>query len=140
MIHAKINPMKNNKSGFTLVEIMIVVLIIALLATIAIPNVLRARVNAHDASAQAALKAIATAMETYLATNDFYPTTTTALIGASPPYLQVDYFTGSAFSGFTFAVDGVLTGQIYSVTATPASANLGSASYTITTGAVLVEN
>ncbi len=131
--------MKNNKSGFTLVEIMIVVLIIALLAAIAIPNVLRARVNAHDASAQVALKAIATAMETYLATNSLYPSTTTALFGASPPYLQVDYFDGNTYSGFNFTVD-TLTNQIYSVTATPASANLGSASFTITTGAVLVEN
>ena len=58
--------MKNNQSGFTLVEIMIVVLIIALLASIAIPNVLRARVNAHDATAKAALKSISTAMENYL--------------------------------------------------------------------------
>ncbi|HQP10142.1 MAG TPA: type IV pilin protein [Candidatus Omnitrophota bacterium] len=127
------------KAGFTLVEIMIVVLIIALLSAIAIPNVLRARINAHDASAQAALKTIATAMETYLSTNSVYPPNTTALIGVTPPYLQVDYFDGNPHGGFTFTVD-TLNASIYSVTAAPASVNLGSGSYTITTGSVLVKN
>jgi prepilin-type N-terminal cleavage/methylation domain-containing protein len=131
--------MRMNRSGFTLIEIMIVVSIIALLSAIAIPNILRARINAHDAAAQAALKAIGTSMETYLATNTVYPPTTTALIGASPPYLQIDYFDGNPYNGFTFTVD-ILTPNIYSVTAAPASANLGTASYTITTGSVLVQN
>ena len=131
--------MQRNNSGFTLVEIMIVVLIIALLAGIAIPGLLRSRVNAHDAAAQAALKVIATAMETYLSTNSVYPSTTTALAGASPPYLQVDYFNGNTYSGFTFTLD-LLSSAQYSVTAAPLSANLGSASFTITTGAVLVKN
>ena len=129
--------MFNNK-GFTLVEIMVVVLIIALLASIAIPNILRARVNAHDAAAKASLKTISTALENYLATNNAYPSTTTALIGATPPYLQVDYFTGY-YNGFSFVAD-TLTSEVYSITATPISANLGSGSYTISTGSVLVEN
>ncbi len=130
--------MKRTTSGFTLVEIMIVVLIIALLASIAIPNLLRARLTAHDASAQAALKAISTAMETYLSLNTSYPADTNTLLIASPPYLQVDYFTGT-HGGFTFTVDSLST-RIYSITATPASASLGSRSFTISTGSVLTAN
>lgn len=43
----KITSIKSKKSGFTLVEIMIVVAIIALLATIAVPSFLRARKRAQ---------------------------------------------------------------------------------------------
>jgi len=55
------------RKGFTLVEIMIVVAIIALLAAIAIPNLLRARLNANDAAAKASLQALVTAIESYAA-------------------------------------------------------------------------
>ena len=130
--------MKRNNSGFTLVEIMIVVLIVALLASIAIPNLLRARMSAHDASAQATLKAISTAMESYLSVNTTYPPDTTTLVNATPPYLQADYFTGT-HNGFTFTLDS-LSSQLYSVTAAPTSANLGSGSFTISTGSVLIAN
>lgn len=130
--------MIKNRSGFTLVEIMIVVLIIALLASIAIPNLMRARITANDAAAQAALKAISTAMETYVTINSVYPTDTASLTNAVPPYLQVNYFIGT-HNGFTFTVDS-LANNVYSVTAAPATQNLGSASFTVTTGSVLTKN
>ena len=113
---------------------MIVVAIIALLAAIAIPNLVRSRVTANDAAAKAALKSISTSLETYLATNTVYPTDTTTLVGDTPPYLTTDYFTGS-HEGFTFSMD-VLTDYTYQASATPVGPNLGTSTFTITTGSV----
>lgn len=130
--------MLNRKSGFTLVEIMITVMIIALLAAIAIPSLLRARAIAYDASAQTTLRAISTAMETYASSKSRYPPNTTSLTSIFPPYLSTDYFTG-IHSGFLYNTDS-LTADIYSITAAPATATLGNASFTITTGGLLIEN
>jgi type IV pilus assembly protein PilA len=124
------------RNGFTLVEIMIVVAIIALLAAIAVPNLLRAKVAANESSAQTTLKSISNALETYSITNGKYPSEVTSLMGAAPPYLNKDYFT-SVYNGYTFAAS--LSDYAYSITAIPNSTQ-GVNSFTISTGAVLTTN
>ncbi len=62
-----------SRRGFTLVEVMIVVAIIALLAAIAIPNVLRGRTTANESAAVANMRALMAGVEMFRAVNNVYP-------------------------------------------------------------------
>ena len=125
--------MKNRK-GFTLVEIMIVVAIIALLAAIAIPNLLTARRTANEAAAQANLKTISTASEIFAtANNGTYPSAEGSLT-SNPTYLNRAYC-ALAIQGYTYTCVWAAGG--YTISASPVSVNLGNRTYQITTGGVL---
>jgi len=126
-----------SQKGFSLVEILIVVAIIALLSAIAIPNLIRAKITANEAVAQSTLKAISSALENYATINSEYPLNTNALIGPSLPYLTKDYFVGD-HQGYNYVA--ILTAYTYTVTASPARSISGNRSFTISTGAVLVVN
>jgi prepilin-type N-terminal cleavage/methylation domain-containing protein len=83
------------QKGFSLIELLIVVAIILIIAAIAIPNLLRSRIAANEASAVGSLRTMNTSLVTYAST---YPATQfpSALLslqpagGANPSATQAD--------------------------------------------------
>jgi len=122
------------KRGFTLVEIMIVVAIIALLAAIAIPNLLGARRTANEAAARANIKTLCTEEETYAAGpgDGSYATLAILNSAAANRYCAAPCTAATGCGGYVYACVMAATG--YTFTATPVSANTGTIVVTGTTG------
>ncbi len=60
-----LHKLRSGKSGFTLIELMIVIAIIAILAAILVPNFIRARAQGQLTACKSNLKNIGTALEMY---------------------------------------------------------------------------
>jgi type IV pilus assembly protein PilA len=81
----------HRQEGFTLIELMIVILIIAILVAIAVPVFLSARSNAQRRTCQANLRTIDGAVNTYNAQYDAYPATglvDSAAVGFVPTLIK----------------------------------------------------
>lgn len=110
--------MKTNR-GFTLFELLIVVTVILIIATIAIPSLLRARQSAQESSAVAQLRLINTGEVTYLSTNQGSFGDIVSLISEG----LLDSRFSSSMSGYSFTVTA--SGSEYTANAQPVVANAG---------------
>lgn len=70
-----VRPVPGAQQGFTLIEILIVVVILSILATFIVPNIMGKPAEARVAKANNDIKALATALDMYKLDNYRYPTT-----------------------------------------------------------------
>lgn len=132
--------MKSNKNekGFSLVELLVVVIIIAIVAAIAIPNLLASRRAANEASAISSLRTVHSAEATYqavLGNNVNY--TDLAGLAANTSGNLIDSTLGAgAKSGYNFVATASAV-QVYCATAIPQSAATGTRSFAVSQPGVI---
>lgn len=76
------------RDGFTLLELLIVIIVVGLLALVIIPNLLSGPARARDSQRKADMRTIKTALESYYNDNNSYPTSLQVLTEGTTPYLK----------------------------------------------------
>ncbi len=126
------NTRRRNQKGFSLIELLIVVTIILIIAAIAIPNLMKSKIQANEAAAVEALKALDSSVIMYSNTYGGFPHSladmgpssgSTNATSAAADLIDVVLASGTK-SGykFTYTVGSTESAgnvQTYSVTATP---------------------
>ena len=99
-----------SRRAFTLIEVLVVIVVIAILATFVAPSLFRNVNDARVATAKAQIESFGTALDAYRLDNGRYPTTTQGLAAAwqRRPYLYVAPGTvnPASYDLLTYGADG----------------------------------
>ena len=109
--------------GFSLLELLIVVAIILIIATIAIPSLLRSRQAANESAAVAQVRTITTAEVTYLSSSGGSYGTVAQLVSSG----LLDSGFNATKSGYNYSI--TTNGTDYTINASPTSTNNGRYGY-----------
>jgi prepilin-type N-terminal cleavage/methylation domain-containing protein len=128
--------MKRDSKGFSLLELLIVVAIILIIATIAIPSLLRSRQAANESAAVANTRTLNTAQVTYLSSAAGSYGDMAGLIAEK---LIDDTFdtTTRPKAGYLYTITLGSANQDYTIDAIPAASNSGRYGYYSTPDAVV---
>jgi len=107
---------KTKDLGFSLIELLIVVGVLLILAAIAVPNLMKARRSANEASAVASLRAIASGQLAYRDTQGMF----TNIIGLNQEKIIDDVLLSGTKSGYDFVTaPGTMPSLEFTATAAP---------------------
>jgi len=102
--------------GFTLIELIVVMTIIALLISISVPRYFHSVENAKEATLKQTLSVVRVAIDKFYGDNDRYPSSISELV--SKKYIRampLDPITGSTETWVTYAPDKNDTGEVYDI-------------------------
>ena len=78
----------NSQGGFTLLELLLVIVVVSLLAFVLYPRIVAGPINARDADRKQDIAKIKGALESYFQENGNYPSALTTLAEGSTPFLK----------------------------------------------------
>ncbi|MDQ3065073.1 MAG: prepilin-type N-terminal cleavage/methylation domain-containing protein [bacterium] len=90
---------KSNQKGFTIIELLVVIVIIGILVALALPNLFAAQKRGRDADRKNELKNLQQKLETHFGDNDAYP----AALADMSPAPTADETTGPRTDAYTYA-------------------------------------
>lgn len=97
----------SKRAGFTLIELMVVITVIAIIAAIALPALLRSRMQANETAAIQNLRTVLAAQTSFHASNNRFgtiPELAEDVAGTGAGHLDTTWFEGVERQGYTFSM------------------------------------